>query len=84
MTTAPDIHMAHILLHLDDGSKNVISPNKMEVLSNICFINFLPSHTFEVIEPLQTPFGSPDPEIMVKSKSKMLKLLEMCTAMFVL
>ncbi len=65
--------MAHVLTDLDDGYKNVITPNKMEVLFNICFINFLPSHKVEAIEPPQPPFGPPYPQIRVKSKSRWLK-----------
>jgi hypothetical protein len=65
--------MAHILPDLDDGSKNEISPNKIEVLLNVCFIIFLPSHTVEAIEPPQPLFGPPDPQIRVKSKSRCLK-----------
>jgi hypothetical protein len=55
------------------GPKMWSSPNKMEVLFNNCFINLLPSHTVEAIEPPQPPFGPPDPQIRVKSKSRWLK-----------
>ncbi len=48
-------------------------PNKMEVLFNFCFYNFLPSHMVEAAEPPQPRFGPLDPRIKVKSKSRRLK-----------
>ncbi len=73
MTTAPEINMSHVLLDLHDGSKMWSAPNKMEVLFNICFKFFLPSHIVEAIEPPQPLFEPPDPMIRVKSKSRWLK-----------
>jgi hypothetical protein len=55
------------------GPKCGQPPDKMEVLFNICFIIFLPSHTVEAIEPLHPPFGLPDPQIRVKSQYRWLK-----------
>jgi hypothetical protein len=46
----PEIHGALVLPDLDDRSKNVICPPKMEVLFNFGFINVWPSHIFEVAD----------------------------------
>ncbi len=43
------------------GPKMWSARNKMEVLFNFCFINFLPSHTVEAAEPLQPHFPPPTP-----------------------
>jgi hypothetical protein len=71
--------VAQVLLDLDDRSKDVISPNEMQVLFNFCSINFLPSHTVEAAEQLQPHFAHththtrPDPQIRLKVISRRLK-----------
>ncbi len=70
---APEIHWVQVLLDLDDGSKNVTYPNKIEVLFNFCFVMFLPSHMVEAAEPLQPHSDNPGPQIRGKVTSQRIK-----------
>ncbi len=50
------------------GPKMWSAPNKIEVLFHVCFINVLPSHMVEAIEPPQPPFDPPCTQITSKSR----------------